>query len=110
MGDGLGSREADNPNLDPADCDFRIIDSPVGLHELIEELNQERNRARVVAGYCWDWASKKNPDAMDIDIPEFGYQRQWNLNQDGPLWLVSPESVDQEIGRASCRARVCQYG
>src|SRR3546814_554851 len=46
---------------------------------------------------------------MDIDSPEFGYQRQWNLNQDGPLWLVSPESVDQVGCIHTCQGLELDY-
>jgi hypothetical protein len=50
-----------------------------------------------VAGYCWDWRSKRKPDAYDIVIPEHGYQKRWNLDKDGSLWIIAPNSVD-EVG------------
>ena len=28
-------------------------------------------------------------------MPEYGYTRQWNLTDDGSLWLVAPKSVEQ---------------
>lgn len=83
--------------LDPVEFDFRVVDSPTQLRELIVQKNRERNRARMVAGYCWDWPSKKNPAAFDIDIPQHGFKARWNLTQDGGLWMVSPESVN-EVG------------
>ena len=92
----LGIRETVNEILDPETFDFRIVDSPVELHALIEERNAN-NRARVVAGYCWDWKSKRNPDAYDIVIPEFDYERQWNLDRDGSLWIMAPNSIE-EVG------------
>jgi DUF2075 family protein len=49
----------------------------------------------MVAGYCWDWKSKRNPQELDVVIPEHGFGMQWNLASDGGLWIVSPESVDQ---------------
>src|SRR5690606_36069177 len=109
LDDVLGIRETANPILDPAEFDFRVIDSPTELHELIAERNKERNRARVVAGYCWDWKSKRNPDAFDIDMPEFGYQRQWNLSQDGSLWLVAPKSVEQVGCIHTCQGLELDY-
>ena len=51
----------------------------------------------MVAGYCWDWKSKRNPDAYDIVIPQQGYRRQWNLGTDGSLWIVAPNSIE-EVG------------
>lgn len=105
----LGIRETANPTLDPEEFDFRIIDSPAELHDLIAERNKERNRARVVAGYCWNWKSKRDPDAFDIEMPEFGYQRQWNLTQDGSLWLVAPTSVEQVGCIHTCQGLELDY-
>jgi Uncharacterized conserved protein len=50
-----------------------------------------------VAGYCWDWKSKKDPNDFDIFIPEFGFKKRWNLNSDKNLWIVGQNSVN-EIG------------
>lgn len=93
----LGIRETANTDFDRDAFDFRIVDSPVELHELIREKNRINNKARVVAGYCWDWKSKKNPDAWDIEFPDAGYQARWNLDKDGSLWIVAPDSVE-EVG------------
>jgi len=109
LDDVLGIRETANPTLDPEEFDFRVIDSPSELHELIAERNKERNRARVVAGYCWDWKSKRDPDAFDIEIPEFDYRRQWNLTQDGSLWLVAPASVEQVGCIHTCQGLELDY-
>lgn len=51
----------------------------------------------MVAGYCWDWNSKKNPVEMDIVIPEHNFAKQWNLANDGMLWLIKEDSVN-EVG------------
>ena len=50
-----------------------------------------------MAGYCWNWESKKNKSAKDISFPEFNFGMQWNLASDGNLWIMAPESVS-EIG------------
>lgn len=93
---GVRTHEA-GPAPEPDGFDFQVVDSPAELHRLINERNAERNRARVVAGYCWDWKSRRDPAAYDIEIPEFGYQRRWNLDRDGSLWIVAPNSVE-EVG------------
>lgn len=93
----LGIRETANADFDRDSFDFRLVDSPVELHDLIREKNKLNNRSRVVAGYCWDWKSKKDPNAYDIVIPEAGYQAQWNLSVDGSLWIMASESVE-EVG------------
>lgn len=77
--------------------DFQVFDSPVALHDKIREKNMVNNKSRVVAGYCWNWVSKKDPKAFDIFMPDFGYQAQWNLSDYGNKWIIDPKSVD-EVG------------
>jgi uncharacterized protein len=79
------------------------------LHALIELKNRTNNRSRVVAGYCWKWPSKRNPQAWDIELPEFDYKRQWNLDKDGSLWLVTPGSVDQVGCIHTCQGLEVDY-
>jgi hypothetical protein len=95
LDDTLQIRPTANTELDIASFDFRVFDSPVELRRLIEELNVLNNRARMVAGYCWDWNSRRDPQAQDVVIPEYGFGMQWNLTEDGSLWIVAPESVKQ---------------
>jgi DUF2075 family protein len=85
-----------NSRLDGLDFDFRVFGSPEQLSREIMERNKVRNRARMVAGYCWDWQSRKNP-AADVVIPEHLFVMRWNLTKDGGLWIVAPESAN-EIG------------
>lgn len=91
----LQIRETANVSLAELDYDFRVVDSPNELDRLIRERNAVDNRSRLVAGYCWDWNSKKNPKAMDIVMEEHDYERQWNLSVDGSLWILAPDSIDQ---------------
>ncbi|HIV72318.1 MAG TPA: DUF2075 domain-containing protein, partial [Candidatus Aquabacterium excrementipullorum] len=95
LDDVLDVRATANTELDRRDYDFRVMGSPNELHALIEDKNRSANKARMVAGYCWGWPSKKDPKAFDIVMPEFGYRRQWNLTQDGSLWIMADESVAQ---------------
>lgn len=93
----LGIRPTANSEFGNHDFDFQVVDDPNQLHDLIAKKNQANNKSRVVAGYCWDWISKRNPDSYDIVIPEFGYRKQWNLGSDGSLWITAPKSID-EVG------------
>lgn len=77
--------------------DFRILDSPSELHELVRERNLKNNRARIVAGYCWNWVSKKDAKAFDIVFPKDGYKARWNLASYGNEWIMNPNSVE-EVG------------
>ncbi len=91
----LQVRQTANEILDVEQFDFRVVDSPSELRKLIEGRNEARNRARMVAGYCWPWPSKKNKTAFDIVIPEHDFKAQWNLPSDGSLWIEAPDSVSQ---------------
>lgn len=105
----LGIRETANTDFDRDSFDFRIVDSPVELHDLIREKNKINNKSRVVAGYCWDWKSKKDPNAYDIEIPEFGYRAQWNLSVDGSLWITAENSVEQVGCIHTCQGLELDY-
>ena len=92
----LQIRETANPTLNPDEFDFRVVDSPTELRDLIQERN-DTNRSRMVAGYCWRWESKKDPSKDDIVFPEHGFSHKWNLTVDGNLWIESPDSIS-EVG------------
>lgn len=104
--DVLQIRPTVNHRLDDIPFDFQVFDDPTELHAAIESKNKN-NRARVVAGYCWPWQSKKNSKLMDIVIED--YQRQWNLDQDGSLWIVAPESVRQVGCIHTCQGLEVDY-
>lgn len=93
----LQIKETANTDLSEIGYDFKVVDSPVKLRDIIFEKNKENNKARLVAGYCWDWKSKTNKNANDIIIPEFDFAMKWNLSVDGSLWIQMPNSVN-EIG------------
>lgn len=93
----LQIRETANIRLYEEDYDFKIFSDPNELFKTIKEKNKINNKARVVAGYCWDWNSKKNPNDYDIIIPEFRFQKRWNLNSDKNLWIIGNNSIE-EIG------------
>lgn len=91
----LQIRETANETLEGVDYDFRLVSSPTELRDLIYEKNKLNNRARLVAGYCWDWESKKDPSAYDIVFDESDFKMRWNLADDGMLWIMKESSVDQ---------------
>lgn len=87
----------EDPQFDTSEYDFQVVDSPEKLREIIFEKNKDKNKARLVAGYCWEWVTKKNPHASDIVFPEYNFAMKWNLASDGSLWILKKESVS-EIG------------
>jgi len=109
LDDTLDIRSTANDRLDTSEYDFRVFDDPVEMHRLIDSKNEASNRARVVAGYCWKWPSKNDTTAWDIEMPEFGYRRRWNLTDDGSLWIVKPNSVEQVGCVHTCQGLELDY-
>ena len=93
----LGLTENPDNYFRKSSFDFQVMNSASDLHDKIRDLNRMNNKSRVVAGYCWEWASKKNPKAFDIQIAESNYKAQWNLTDYGNEWIMNPRSVD-EVG------------
>lgn len=91
----LQIRKSANVMLETKEYDFRIVDNPTDLHKLIRQKNGINNKARMVAGYCWNWISKKKPLLKDIIIGD--YKATWNLDSDGQAWIIKPDSVS-EVG------------
>jgi DUF2075 family protein len=105
----LGIHDTATADLDSDTFDFRIVDSPMELHALIAEKNSVNNKSRVVAGYCWDWKSRRDPEAFDIVLANGEYQRQWNLDSDSSLWLIAPRSIDQVGCIHTCQGLELDY-
>lgn len=94
----LGIRDTANFTLDGIDYDFQVFDTPNEMHNLIKIKNSSSESisgSRVIAGYCWPWNSKKDPQAKDIVIGD--YEVQWNKESDGSLWAIKENSIN-EIG------------
>ncbi len=91
----LQVRATANESLAPDEFDFQIVDTPTELHDWVRTKNQEKNKARMVAGYCWDWISQKDPSLRDIVIGP--YEATWNLTSHGQAWIIQPNSVS-EVG------------
>jgi DUF2075 family protein len=97
LDDVLDVRTTANTTLEGIPFDFEVMDSPNAVRDWVRKQNAAANRARMVAGYCWKWKSKKNPKEFDVVLPEYDFKMRWNLGSDGSLWMVAPTSVE-EIG------------
>ncbi|MEG0240903.1 DUF2075 domain-containing protein [Pseudomonas sp. WS 5412] len=107
LDDVLGIHATANPLLDTSEYEFKVFDSPQAMHAAIEQKNHG-NKARVVAGYCWSWLSKKDSKAADIVIGN-DYARQWNLDQDGSLWIIAENSIEQVGCIHTCQGLEVDY-
>jgi DUF2075 family protein len=95
----LQIHETANETLQGIDYDFKVIDNPNELRDLIFEKNKIANKARLVAGYCWKWQSKNDRTGQikDVIIDEYDFAMRWNLASDGNLWILKPDAVS-EVG------------
>ena len=95
----LEIRETANPILDTDEFDFKVFDDPNELRDAIFEKNKINNKARLLAGYCWDWdkSQRSNTNHHDIVIDQFDFSMSWNLGSDGMEWIIKESSVN-EIG------------
>lgn len=87
---------SDNPPAvipDFGEYDFRIFDDFGEMVREIQQREREVGLSRLVAGYAWDWKSKKDKSAHDIEID--GLKFQWNQRQVD--WINSPSSAE-EVG------------
>jgi DUF2075 family protein len=88
--------EVDEPSYFSTErFDFRVVESPIELEDLLRQRNAENNKSRVVAGYCWNWDSKKDRSKADIVFDKFGFEATWNFETYNTQWLIDPNSIDQ---------------
>ncbi len=89
----LEIRETANYDIGELNYDFRVCDTPQEMFELIKERNNEDGKARVVAGYCWEWPkkTKNDPNYHDIKIGDF--EMSWNL--ENYTFALNDESINQ---------------
>lgn len=90
----LEIRNTANFTMTGIDYDIQIMDSPEEVRDLIYEKNKHSNKARILAGYCWEWEKdhKDNPDYADIVIGDF--KMSWNLGNT-KTWAIDEKSVSQ---------------
>lgn len=109
LDNALGVQMDSESYFSPDRFDFRIVDSPSDLRDLIRERNKINNKSRMVAGYCWNWVSKKSRGIHDIVFPEYGFEAEWNLTEQGGSWIIHPESIDQVGCIHTCQGLELDY-
>lgn len=78
---------------DEMNFDIRVFDDPNELRNELREINRVNNKARIVAGYCYDW-NVKNKRGDDDVVLKNGFKAQWNLEND-KIWAINPKSFEQ---------------
>ncbi len=89
----LGIRQTANTCFE-YDYDIRLFSSPSKMREALRQKNAINNKARMIAGYCYEWVTENNPTGDEYDIIlEDGFRAKWNFSN--TLFAISPDSFDQ---------------
>lgn len=73
--------------------DFRMFESVAEMRAEIRRRDAEVGLSRLLAGYAWEWKTKTDKSAFDIELD--GTQLRWNSTQID--WIASPKSLE-EVG------------
>ncbi|GGF36328.1 hypothetical protein GCM10011519_07290 [Marmoricola endophyticus] len=73
--------------------DLRMYDDLSEMYDAILERDAEVGLARLVAGYAWQWRSRRDKNAYDIVLD--GLRLRWNVADID--WINSPGSIN-EVG------------
>lgn len=76
-----------------AGYDLRVFDDLGEMRSAIVARDREIGLSRLVAGYAWEWRSKNDGEAFDIELD--GCRLRWNSTDRD--WINSPGSLN-EVG------------
>ena len=88
---------SESVDIDTSDLNFdiKVFDDPNELRDELRNKNEINNKARMVAGYCYDWDVKNGRGEYDIYL-ENDFKAKWNLEND-KIWAINPLSFE-EVG------------
>lgn len=91
----LGIRDTANYDGFDLDYDIKVYDDPVQMRDDLRKLNQINNKSRMIAGYCYEWISKKNTADHIYDIElDNNFKAKWNFTSTN-TWAVDENSFEQ---------------
>ena len=94
LDDVLEIRETANYNLEAPNYEFMVFDSPEEMRNRVVERNQSSNKARILAGYCWNWPKAGRSDTNTHAIKIGDFEISWNLDG-GESFAISPTSINE---------------
>ena len=89
----LGIRDTANYDGFEMDYDLRIYDDPNQMRDDLRLLNHQNNKARMIAGYCYEWVSTKDINQYDIEL-ENDFKARWNFSNT-QTWAIDEDSFEQ---------------
>ena len=77
----------------PKNYELVLFDSIAEMIRVTQDRNRQFGLSRLIAGYSWPWASKKDSNAFDIEIE--GIQLRWNSKNTD--W-INAKNAEMEVG------------
>lgn len=93
LDDVLEIRETANYDIDTIDYEFSVFDTPQEMRAKVTERNEDTNKSRILAGYCWNWLKAGRADTNTHDIKIGDFEIIWNL--DDEAFAISPTSINE---------------
>jgi uncharacterized protein len=89
--------EGDEISLDEEEkMEFKIVDSPQKLKEMIDERNKEKkNSARIVAGFCWPWSAPLRDGSLVNDVKIGNFELPWENKDNFWKWATDDSGMNQ---------------
>ena len=89
-------------NFDSWDADtysFILCKTPNEVYERVKEKQNQKESARILAGYAWNWTSEKNgnPNGQiaDVVIEEHQFAMPWNSRRSRSTWAIDSTGINQ---------------
>lgn len=73
--------------------EFKVIGDFKRFNDLQQKMEAKFTLSRMIAGYAWEWKSKKNKSLYDMELD--GVKKQWNYRLEN--WVLS-EDADKQVG------------
>lgn len=83
--------------------EIKVVNSPEEMEELLAIRNSEGFKARITAGYCWQWHDPNPDGTLPKDVVIGNWSKPWNVKSDrsiggfmsGELWAIDPKGFEQ---------------
>ena len=103
----LEIEENENKTFDKDfDYELRLFNSPTKMRDELRKKNGN-NKARMLAGFCYEWLSSKNRELMDINL-EDDFHAQRNFKED-KAWIINENSFEQVGCIHTCQGLELEY-
>ncbi|MDE2217722.1 MAG: DUF2075 domain-containing protein, partial [Planctomycetota bacterium] len=89
--------EGEDTSLDEEEkMEFKIVDSPQELKRIIDEKNKEnKNSARIVAGFCWPWSAPRRNGSLVNDVKVGNFEMPWEDKNNFWKWATDESGMNQ---------------